>query len=130
MAKAKKQPQPPNDDPSIRTALNLSYLITPRKVEAHEIDRIMFSKFSRTHDINIITKNNTVYLQVSYSKPYDPISYIEQLNTLTHHINKWGCVHIFKMMVDGAPFPDFVINPETQELIDISVTIDLDIPHP
>jgi hypothetical protein len=47
---------------------------------------------------------------------------------LARVIEIWDCGSLFKSKIEAAQYPNFIINVDTMEVIDLPSIIDLDIP--
>lgn len=108
----------------------LSSLInrSPIRTETGEIEKILYNKFKTVHDIDITSINNSIHLYISYRRPNNPVKYWHNIRQVTKMINEWDCMNMFKVLMDTSPYPNFIINPDNQDIIDLPVIINLDIP--
>lgn len=112
------------DDPRIF----LHRLYNDYTVEVREVEKWFLDKYKRVVDINFIRKYNSMNIEVSYMSPQDPQLYSKKMIYLCQMLNLWKCAMLFKGLLDQSEYPDFIINRETMELVDIPVIIPIDIP--
>ena len=97
--------------------------------ETADVERLLVNKFYRVHDIELREMKGNVHLVVNYRAPDNPKKYVEAVNTLAKHINRWECSMLFHSKIQNVQFfPNYFIDPSTCCLINIPVVIDLEIP--
>lgn len=106
----------------------LNHVLKAPKLEVADIERILYNKFHRVHDIDFDTRNNTVHLRVNYRSPDDPVRYHNKVLYLVQLLDLWDCGRVFINKVESCEYPNYIIDNETMEVIDLPVDIDLDIP--
>lgn len=106
----------------------LNRVLKAPKLEAADVERILYTKFKKIHDINFDNQQNTVRLCVNYKSPDDPQLYHNKILYLVQLLDIWDCGHVFVNKVISSEYPNYVIDYGTMEVIDLPILIDLDIP--
>lgn len=106
----------------------LHRLYNEHVVETREIEGWLLDKYKRVVDIDFVRINNSMNLQVCYRHPDNPQLYANKMVYLVQMINLWRCALHFKTLIETSDYPDFVLNPQTMDIIELPVLINIDIP--
>lgn len=96
------------------------------KLEAADVERILYNKFKRIHDIDFCYNDKTVHLKIFYQSPLNPQLYSHKIHYLVNMIELWDCGSVFTNKINAAHYPDYII--DTGSVIDVPIVINLDIP--